>query len=179
MRRSIFDSYNAFIRKRHRWVIIAWVVVVLLSLVLIPSFFSSVSYDIMGSVGATPNSESEMVSNILKAQFPETDNSSENTIIVAIEGTPVYSDSLKDTVLRLNDTLSKDQAVINYTGESSLYSLEASLLNESLPAIVNQTINLQSNITTINSGLYSLQGNLSVLSTNLFQLQDGINQTAH
>ena len=150
----------------------------MLSLILIPSFFSSVSYDIMGSAGATPNSESEKVSNILNAQFPETNNSSDNTIIVAIEGTQVYSDSLKDTVLRLNDTLSKDPAVINYTGQSSLYSLEASLLNESLPVIVNQTISLQSNITTINSGLYSLQGNLSVLSANLFQLQDGINQTA-
>ena len=156
----------------------AWIIVVMLSLILIPSFFSSVSYDIMGSVGATPNTESETVSNIMQAQFPETTNSSDNTIIVAIEGTSVYSDSLKDTVLRLNDTLSNDEVVINYTGQSSLYSLEASLLNESLPTIVNQTINLQSNITIINSGLYSLQDNLSVLSTNLFQLQDGINQTA-
>ena len=178
MLKSFFDSYNAFIRKRHRSVIIAWIVVVLLSLIIIPSFFSSVSYDIMGSVGATPHSESETVSNILQAQFPETNNSSDNTIIIAIKGTQVYSDSLKDTVLGLNGTLSNDQAVINYTGQSSLYSLEASLLNESLPAIVNQTINLQSNITTINSGLYSLQNNMSVLSTNLFQLQDGINQTA-
>ncbi len=62
--------------------------------------------------------------------------------------------------------------------ESSLYSLEASLLNSSVPAILNQTASLQSNIGTINSGLYTLQGNLSLLSTNLFQLQSGINQTA-
>jgi putative drug exporter of the RND superfamily len=152
--------------------------VVLLSLVLIPSFFSAVSYDIMGSVGSPPNSESQTVSNILQAEFPEINNNSKNTIIIAVQGTPVYSDSLKDTVLKLNGTLSKDKAVINYTGGSSLYSMEASLLNESLPAIINQTANLQSNITTINSGLYSLQDNLSVLSTNLFQMQDGINQTA-
>ena len=150
----------------------------LLSLILIPSFFSSVSYDIMGSVGSPPNSESQTVSNILQAQFPQISNNSKNTIIIAVQGAPVYSDSLKDTVLKLNGTLSKDKAVINYTGESSLYSMEASLLNESLPEIINQTANLKSNITTINSGLYSLQDNLSVLSTNLFQLQDGINQTA-
>ncbi len=132
----------------------------------------------MGSVGSPPNSESQTVSNILQTQFPEVSNSSKNTIIIAVQGAPVYSDSLKDAVLKLNGTLSKDKQIINYTGESSLYSLEASLLNESLPAIINQTANLQSNITTINSGLYSLQDNLSVLSTNLFQMQDGINQTA-
>jgi putative drug exporter of the RND superfamily len=169
---------NVFIRRRYRWVIIAWAVVVLLSLVLIPSFFSAVSYDILGSVGATPNSESQTVSNILQAEFPEFGNNSESIIIIAVQGAPVYSDSLKDIVLELNGTLSKDKDIINYTGESNLYSLEASLLNESLPAIINQTANLQSNITTINSGLYSLQDNLSVLSTNLFQMQDGINQTA-
>ena len=112
MPKSFFDSYNAFIRKRYRWVIISWVVVVLLSLILIPSFFSSVSYDIMGSVGSPPNSESQTVSNILQVEFPEINNNSKNTIIIAVQGTPVYSDSLKDTVLKLNDTLSKDKAVI-------------------------------------------------------------------
>lgn len=178
MRKSIFESLNVFIQKRHRSIIIAWIVVVLLSLVLIPSFFSSVSYDIMGSVGSPPNSESQTVTNILQAQFPQVSNNSKNTIIIALQSAPVYSDSVKDAVLKLNDTLSRDKQVTNYTGELSLYSLEASLLNESLPAIVNQTANLQSNITTINSGLFSLRDNLSVLSTNLFQLQDGINQTS-
>ena len=178
MPKSFFDSYNNFIRRRYRSVIVVWIAVVLLSLVLIPSFFSSVSYDIMGSVGSPPNSESTAVSNILSSQFPAVGNGSDNTIIVLIHGAPVYSDSLKETVLKLNSTLSNDKAISNYTGESSLYSLEFSLLNESLPAIINQTSNLQSNITTINSGLYSLQDNLYQLSTNMFQMQDGINQTA-
>ena len=150
----------------------------LLSLILIPSFFSSVSYDIMGSVGSPANSESEKVSKILQTQFPEINNETTNTLIIVVQGAPVYSDSLKEAVLKLNGTLTKDTSVINYTGESSLYSMEASLLNESLPAIINQTATLQSNITTINSGLYSLQDNLSLLSTNLFQIKDGINQTA-
>jgi hypothetical protein len=60
--------------------------VVLLSLVLIPSFFSAVSYDILGSVGATPNSESQTVSNILQAEFPEFSNNSESIIIIAVQG---------------------------------------------------------------------------------------------
>ena len=177
MPRSFFDSLNHFIQRRYRLVIIAWVVAVLLSLVLIPSFFSSVSYNLTGGFGAPSNTMSVKAANIVQAQFPSS-NSSDSSILVVIQDAPVYSDSLKQSVLALNDTISKDTDIGNYTGESSLYSLEASLLNSSVPDILNQTASLQSNIITINSGLYSLQDNLSELSTNLFQLQTGINQTA-
>ena len=61
---------NNFIRKRHRLIIIAWVVVVLLSLVLIPSFFSAVSYDLTGGFGAPSNTESAKTAKIVDAQFP-------------------------------------------------------------------------------------------------------------
>ena len=178
MPRSLFDSLNNFIRKRHRLIIIAWVVVVLLSLVLIPSFFSSVSYDLTSGFGGPANTESDKAANIVHAQFPSSSNSSGGSILVVVQNAQVYSDSLKQKVLALNATLYNDRNVGNYTGESSLYSLEASLLNSSIPAILNQTASLQSNIATINSGLYALQDNLSVLNTNLFQLQTGINQTA-
>ena len=177
MSRSYFESLNNFIRKRHRWIIIAWVVAVLLSLVLIPSFFSAVSYDLTGGFGAPPNTEAEKTANIVKAQFPSSGNDSENSIIVVVQGAEVYSDSLKQKVLALNDKLYNDTEVANFTGELSLYSLEASLLNSSVPAILNQTASLQSNIASISSGLHTLQSNLSALSVNLFQLQDGINQT--
>ncbi len=178
MPRSFFDSLNVFIRRRYRLVIVAWVVAVLLSLVLIPSFFSAVSYDLTGGFGAPSNTESERAASIVKAQFPSSSNGSGSSILIVLKGALVYSDSLKQTILALNNTLSKNQNIDNYTGESSLYSLEASLLNSSVPDIINQTASLQSNIITINSGLYTLQDNLSVLSTNLFQLQTGINQTA-
>ncbi len=177
--RSLFDSLNNFIRKRHRLIIIAWIVVVLLSLVLIPSFFGAVSYNLTGGFGAPANTESQKTANIISAQFPSSSsNSGNDSILVVLQGVSVYSYSLKQKALALNDTLAGDSEVGNYTGESSLYSLEASLLNSSLPEIINQTAGLQSNIVTINSGLFMLQGNLSHLSTNLFQLQDGINQTA-
>jgi RND superfamily putative drug exporter len=121
---------------------------------------------------------STKAANIVQAQFPSTTNSSDNSILVVIQGTPLYSDALQQDVLALNDTISKDTGIGNYTGESSLYTLEASLLNSTVPNILNQTTSLQSNIITINSGLYTLQDNLSELSTNMFQLQTGINQTA-
>ena len=149
----------------------------MLSLVLIPSFFSSVSYNITGGFGAPSNTMSVKASNIMQAEFPAL-NSTDSSILIVIQNASVYSDSLKQSVLALNETLYKDPNVGNYTGEQSLYSLEASLLNESLPAIINQTAILQSNIVTTNSGLYTLQDNLTQFSTGLFQLQDGINQTA-
>ena len=70
MPRSFFDSLNHFIRRRYRWVIVAWVVAVLLSLVLIPSFFSSVSYNLTGGFGAPSNTMSDKAANIVQAQFP-------------------------------------------------------------------------------------------------------------
>jgi RND superfamily putative drug exporter len=180
MPRSLFDSLNNFIRKRHRLIIIAWVVVVLLSLVLIPSFFSAVSYDLTGGFGARPNSESDKTANIVAAQFPSSNDSGagQSSILVVLQGAPVYSDALKQKVLVLNATLSQDSGIVNYTGQTSLYTLEASLLNSSIYELINQTASLQSNVITINSGLFTLRDNLSTLSTNLFELQTGINQTA-
>ena len=178
MPKSLFDSLNNFIRKRHRWIIIAWVIAVLFSLVLIPSFFSAVSYDLTGGFGARPNTESDRAAKIIDAQFTSSANSSASSIIVVIQGASVYSDALKQKLLELNDTLAQDASIANYTGPTSIYTLEASLLNSSLPDLINQTSSLQSNIITINSGLFTLQDNLFMLNTNLLQLQSGINQTA-
>ena len=185
MSRSLFDSLNNFIRKRHRLIIIAWIVVVLFSLILIPSFFSAVSYDLTGGFGSRSDTESDRTAKIIDAQFHTSSNGTSsssgtgnNSIIVVLQGVPVYSDVLKQKVLALNGTLSKNTGIVNYTGQTSLYTLEASLLNSSLPDLINQTASLQSNIVTINSGLFTLRDNLSVLSSNLFELQSGINQTA-
>ena len=177
MARSFFDSLNHFIRRRYRYVIVAWVVAVVLSLFLIPSFFSSVSYDLTGGFGAPSNTMSARAANIIRTQFPD-GNLSDASILVVVQNASVFSDALRQVVLGLNQTLSENSNVGNYTGEQSLYTNEASVLNGSLPIIINQTAALQLNIVLINQGLYSLTGNLSVLSQNLFQMQDGINQTS-
>jgi putative drug exporter of the RND superfamily len=183
MSRSLFDSLNHFIRKRYKLVIVAWVIAVVFSLLLIPSFFASVSYDLTGGFGGPPNTEAEKTADLIRTQFPSESNSSSgssgsNSIIVVIQNTSAYSDKLKETLLSLNQTIAADADIGNFTGQTSFYTLESSLLNSSIPAILNQTVSLQSNIASINSGLYMLRDNLSVLSMNLFQLQDGINQTA-
>ncbi len=177
MARSFFDLLNHFIRRRYKWVIAVWVVAVVLSLFLIPSFFSSVSYDLTGGFGAPSNTMSAKAANIVRTEFPA-GNGSDASILIVIENASVYSDALRQVVLALNQSLFEDSSVGNYTGEQSLYSTEASVLNGSLPAIINETAALQSSIIVINQGLFALTGNLSSLSQNLFQMQDGINQTA-
>ncbi len=177
MARSFFDLLNHFIRRRYKWVIAAWVVAVVLSLFLIPSFFSSVSYDLTGGFGGPSNTMSQKAANIVKAEFPA-GNNSDATILIVIENTSAYSDALRQIVLALNQSLFEDASVGNYTGQQSLYSTEANVLNGSLPSIINETAALQSSILQINQGLFTLTGNLTLLSQSMFQMQDGINQTA-
>jgi RND superfamily putative drug exporter len=176
--RNPFGALNKFIIKWHRWIILAWIIALILSLSLVPSFFSSVSYNIVGGFGAPSNSQSEKSSNILKAQFPSSSNESSNNILLVIQDAQPYSDALKKAILDLNETISKDPKIENFTGESSLYSTEYSLLNSSLPSILPQVDALEANISSINTGVYTLAQNLSSLSINLFQTIDGINQTA-
>ena len=98
----------------------------LVSLVLIPSFFSSVSYDLTGGFGAPPNTEADKAASIIQAQFTSSNDSTHggDSIIVVIQNTSVYSDALKQIVLALNQTVTADSAIGNYTGQTSLYSLE-------------------------------------------------------
>ncbi len=178
MGRNLFDTLNKFIIKRHRLIIIAWIIALIVSLSLVPSFFGAVSYDITGGFAAPTNSQSEKTSHILKAQFPSSQNQSANSILLVVHGTQPYSDDLRKAILDLNQTISKDQSIVNFTGESSIYSTEYSLLNSSIPSILPQVDALENNISSINTGVYSLATNLAPLNANIFQTIEGINQTA-
>lgn len=180
MSRSRFEPFNSFIRKRHRLIIIAWVVALLLSLTLIPSFFSSVSYNIANTnFGGSNNTESQLAQNILSSQFPSSNNSGGNSIILVIQtsGPNVYSSAIQNALFSLNKTIGSDPNEVNYTGMSSIYSTEYDLLNSTVPSFISGVAGLASNVTTINKSVYFLQQNLSALNTNTFQLKSGINQT--
>ncbi|MGI0084782.1 MAG: hypothetical protein ACREBQ_06840, partial [Nitrososphaerales archaeon] len=181
MSRSRFDSFNSFIRKRHRLIIIAWFVALLLSLTLIPAFFSSVNYNIANTnFGGSKNTESQIAQNILNSQFPSSNNSGGNTIILVVQttGLNVYSNAIRDALLSLNKTIGSDPNEANYTGVSSIYSTEYDLLNSTVPSFISGVATLASNITTINKSVYSLEQNLSTLSFNIFQLKTEVNKTA-
>jgi len=168
--KSRLDSLNALIRKRYRWIIAVWVVILLISLTLIPSFFSSVSYNITGSLGGPTNTESRKAANILQTEFPSSSNESSDSILIVLQGTHAYSDSVKTAVLSLNSTISSDKSIVNYTGESSVYSLEYDLLRPPLPTLITQVSNLESNITLINAELYSLEQGINQTSQLVYRI---------
>ena len=182
MSRSKFDSFNSFIRRFHRQIIIVWVVALVFSAAVIPSFFSGVSYNIttLASSGAPQNTESQIAQNILDAQFPSSNGSGDNSIILVIQNpTPgLYSDAVKNAVLQLERTVGSDPSQVNYTGASSIYSTESDLLNSSLPGFIQGVASMDSNITAVNQAVFSLEQNLSALSSGLFQLAQGISQTS-
>lgn len=167
MSRSKFDPFNAFIRRYHRQIIIAWVVVLVLSVTLIPSFFSGVSYDITGMASGGPkNTESQIAQNILNAQFPSMNSTGDNSIILVIQNptSGIYSDAVKNGILQLESSVGSDLSQVNYTGASSIYSTESDLLNSSVPGFIQ--------------GVASIASNITVLSSDLFQMEQGINQTS-
>ena len=158
--------------------LVVWVFVAIVCLAVIPMFFSSVSYDITGGFGGPSNSESQKAANILNAGFPNSNNDSGDTVLVVLQGAQVYSDAVKNAVLGLNYTIATDNGVANFSGESSVYTVEYNLLASSVPSLVPQVASLESEVASANAELHSLEQNLSSLSTGLFQLEAGINQTA-
>ncbi len=178
MSKSRFDTFNSIIARRRRWVILAWIIGLVIASTLIPSFFANVSYSITSVGGGPTNSESQQAQNILNAQFPSTTNVTDNTILIVLQNASVYSLQTKYALVALNDTLSRDPAIANFTGTNSIYDTETSLLNSTIPALNSEASILSSNISTISANLYSLRGNLSLLSTSLFSLVQGVNQTS-
>jgi RND superfamily putative drug exporter len=176
---SRFDSLNSVIRKRRRWIIIAWFVLLAISVSFLPSFFSHVSYNITGGFGGPTNTESQHAQDILNAQFPTTQNSTaSNAIIVLVQGTNPYSNSVKNLAFTINKSISSDSGVSNYTGMQNAYTTESGLLGSSIPNLLAQVDTLEKNVSVINREINSLVQNLSSLSSNTFQLKQGVNQTA-
>src|SRR5579862_7402199 len=102
MSKSRFESFNSFIAKRRKWVIVAWILGLAVASTLIPSFFANVSYNITSVGGGPTNTESQQAQTILNAQFPSTTNTTVNTILVVLQNASVYSNAVKDAILQLN-----------------------------------------------------------------------------
>jgi len=136
---SWFDSLNGFIRKRHRLIVVAWILALALSAPLTLSFFSSISFNVAngGPSLSVPNSESEKAQTILNAEFPST-NTSTGPIIVVFQNQNVYSNEVKTDLLSLNRTLGSDPNLANFTGIFSPYSEEGSLLDSTVPIYLKQ-----------------------------------------
>ncbi|HXY56891.1 MAG TPA: MMPL family transporter [Nitrososphaerales archaeon] len=134
---SFFDPLNALVRKNYRVIVIVWVLVLLVSAPLVSSFFSSVSFNVSGSSLSVPNSESDRAQAVLNSQFPSM-NFSGNSVIVVLQNQNVYSKDVRLGILSLNDTLARDPKLSGFTGITSIYSVEESLLDSTLPAYDRQ-----------------------------------------
>jgi len=146
--RSRSEAYSSFLRKRRKLIIAAWLVAVVVAGTQIPSFFSSVSYNVAGAnFGGPTNQESQLAQNIINAQFPSSNDSGSNGIIVVLQDGQVYSGSVQAAVLGLNRTLAADASLSGtFTGTTSIYSTEYSFLISVVPSLVQQVSQLNSTV---------------------------------
>jgi len=148
MPRSRFEAFNSFLRRRHRLIIVAWIIAVVVAGTQISAFFNHVSYNVAGSsFGGPTNAESQVAQKIIDAQFPKSANSSGNVIIVVLQNGQMYSSSVQSAVLGLNRTLAADPALSkNFTGLSSIYTTEYSFLASVMPSLAQQVSQLNSTV---------------------------------
>jgi RND superfamily putative drug exporter len=118
--------------------------------------------------------------NIISAQFPSLNSSGSSSVILVVQtnGSSVYSDAIKKALFDLNGSLSKDPSMVNYTGMTSVYSVEYGALNSTVPSFIVGVASVASNVATVNRAVYSLVQNMTELSSGLFQLYQGVNQTS-
>ena len=135
-------------RRRHRLIIVAWIVAVIVAGTQIPVFFSSVSYNVAGSsFGGPTNAESQVAQTVIDTQFPSSANSSGNGIIVVLQNDRMYSASVQSAVLGFNRTIAADPTLSkNFTGLRSIYTTEYSFLASVVPSLVQQVSKLNSSL---------------------------------
>lgn len=191
---SFFDPLNALIRRRHREIVVAWVLVLLVSAPLVSSFFSSVSFNVSASSLSVPNSESDRAQAVLNSQFPSM-NFSGNAVIVVLQNKNVYSEDVRLGILSLNHTLATDSKLSDFTGITSIYSVEENLLDSTVPAYVSRVAQIAGQIPGSGNGTVAwdlasreLAGGVSgsfassplftVNATSLYDLLSGLNATS-
>ena len=146
--KSRFSGVSSLIEKRHRWIILTWMIIFLVSLTMVSGFLSSVNTNIT-SAGGPSNTESQKAQNILNSQFPALNNNTDdNLIIVILQGGQPYSDAVKNAVLALNQTLTSSAKVSNYTGMTSIYTEVYSELNSIVPSLLQEAASEAANVSS-------------------------------
>jgi RND superfamily putative drug exporter len=145
---SRFDHLSAFLRKRYKLVILAWIIGLVVFGSQIPTFFGAVSYNVAGSnFGGPSNAESQQAQAILTAQFPSSSNSGGNGIIVVLQNNQMYSPAVQSAVIGLNRSVASDPALAgSFMGVASLYSTEYSFLSSVVPSLLAQVAQLNSSM---------------------------------
>jgi RND superfamily putative drug exporter len=145
-----FHGFNAFLRKRRKVIIVAWIVAVIVAGTQIPSFFNSVSYNVTGSnFGGPNNTESQQAQNIINAQFPSANGTGSNGIILVLQNQNTYSPADQSSLIGLNRTLAGDPVLASsFTGMDSIYSTEFSFLESVLPSLLPQVAQVNASLSS-------------------------------
>ena len=192
---SFFNRLNALIKKRSRAIVVVWILALLVSAPLTLSFFSSISFNVAnaGSL-SVPNSESDKAQTVLNSQFPSL-NASDNSLIVVLQSQDAYSSQVRSDILLLNRTIASDPGVSNFTGVTSIYSVEGNLLSTTIPAYLRQVAQISSQspnpgngssswdlassqIANSVSNLFSTSPVFTVNASSLSSLLSGLNATS-
>ncbi len=166
MPRSRFEAFNSFLKRRRKLIIVAWIIALIIAGTQVPTFFGAVSYNVADqSFGGPTNSESQQAQNIIDAQFPSSNSSGLNTIIVVLQNDEMYSASVQAAVLGLNRTLASDPALSpSFTGIESIYSTEYSFLESVVPSLLQQVSQLNESLAS--AGMASTWQTASALVAN-------------
>ena len=161
----MFDRLGRFIAKRHRLILAAWVLVLLVS---IPAIYNLDGRLVYNERSFLPDSmESVKASSILEEKFP---GYKPPDLIVVIDGVEITNDKLKNAVLRVEDDLTKLSGIEKVTSPYDVYEeiLESywEVMNETYREVLKKTMNATSTlhdtlwtvIDQVNSSLRTIYG---------------------
>ena len=127
---SMFETLANWVIKRHRAIIIIWLVILLLAVPYVSHIGNVVEYEETSM--APPNIESENADNLLSEQFAGSlDNSS---IIIVFEG-DVGSPAARDYLLNLENQIEKNSDIRYLNNVTSIYSVEQEVFEGEIKGI--------------------------------------------
>ncbi len=141
----MFDRLGRFIAKRHRLVLAAWILVLLVSVPVISNLDGRLVYNERSFL---PNSmESVKASSILEEKFPSYKPSG---LIVVIDGVEITDEKLKNAVLRMEDDLTGlsgiDKVISPYDVYDEVLNAYWEAMNETYREVLKRTLNATSTL---------------------------------
>ena len=139
----LFNTIAKKILKYGKYLIIIWILLLLISIPLISRVNSVIGLNENSS--ASPNSQSQIASNIMNSQFPTTNNST--TLIVVFTGGNVLSNSSKNGIIATSINIENDSKNISFmSGINNFYLSYISI-------VANISITIQNNSNILKSGV--------------------------
>ncbi len=175
---KVVDSRKNF-KKYSKLIVAIWLILALISYTQLNLFFSNVSYNITNiSLSQMKNAMSTKADELLKKEFPSM-NKTSDILLIVIQSNNVYSNDIKYWLFNLNQSLSKDPKIKNFTNIQDIYTIEEELFKSVFNAtlkIANKTSEI---IKNINYNVYLLKNNITKINQQIFFTISTINGTSN